>query len=53
MIKRADVIGSGKVDMVCFTGSVPAGRQIEQAAAEQFIPVGLEARWQRPGLCAR
>ncbi len=40
--QTADIIGSGKVDMVCFTGSVPAGRQIEQAAANQFIPVGLE-----------
>ena len=40
--QTAEVIASGKVDMVCFTGSVPAGRQIEQAAAEQFIPVGLE-----------
>jgi acyl-CoA reductase-like NAD-dependent aldehyde dehydrogenase len=40
--QTAEIIGSGKVDMVCFTGSVPAGRQIEQSAAEQFIPVGLE-----------
>ena len=40
--QTADIIASGKVDMVCFTGSVPAGRQIEQAAANRFIPVGLE-----------
>lgn len=40
--QTADIIGSGKIDMVCFTGSVPAGRQIEQAAASRFIPVGLE-----------
>src|SRR5690606_36000142 len=29
-------------DMVCFTGSVPGGKAIEQAAAGQFINVGLE-----------
>ncbi len=40
--QTADIIASGKIDMVCFTGSVPAGRQIEQAAASRFIPVGLE-----------
>ncbi len=40
--QTADIIASGKIDMVCFTGSVPAGRKIEQAAASQFIPVGLE-----------
>jgi len=40
--QTSDIIASGKVDMVCFTGSVPAGHQIEQAAASRFIPVGLE-----------
>ena len=40
--QTAEIIASGKIDMVCFTGSVPAGRQIEQAAASRFIPVGLE-----------
>lgn len=36
------LIGSGDVDMVCFTGSVGGGKAMEQAAAGQFIPVGLE-----------
>ncbi|MDH3742549.1 MAG: aldehyde dehydrogenase family protein, partial [Hyphomicrobiales bacterium] len=40
--KTGDIISGGLVDMVCFTGSVPAGRQMEQSAAGQFIPVGLE-----------
>jgi len=40
--QTSEIIASGKVDMVCFTGSVPAGHQIEKAAASQFIPVGLE-----------
>ncbi len=40
--KTADIISGGLADMVCFTGSVPGGRQIEQSATGQFIPVGLE-----------
>jgi len=45
--RTAALIGSGDVDMVCFTGSVPAGREIERAALDasahdRFIPVGLE-----------
>lgn len=37
-----DLIAGGDVDMVCFTGSVGGGAAMEQAAAGQFIPVGLE-----------
>lgn len=40
--QTSQIIASGKVDMVAFTGSVPAGREIERAAASRFIPVGLE-----------
>lgn len=40
--QSAALIGSGVIDSVCFTGSVPAGRAIEQAAAGRFMPVGLE-----------
>ena len=40
--QTTELIASGQVDMVCFTGSVAAGRTIEKAAAGQFIPVGLE-----------
>src|SRR3954471_16667856 len=36
------LIASGAVDQVCFTGSVAAGKQIEQAAAGTFAGVGLE-----------
>src|SRR6186997_383831 len=38
----AKLISSGAVDQICFTGSVGAGRQIEQAAAGTFAGVGLE-----------
>ena len=40
--QTAKLIGSGDIDRVCFTGSVPAGRVIEQAASGRFIPIGLE-----------
>jgi acyl-CoA reductase-like NAD-dependent aldehyde dehydrogenase len=36
------LISSGAVDQICFTGSVAAGKQIEQAAAGTFAGVGLE-----------
>jgi acyl-CoA reductase-like NAD-dependent aldehyde dehydrogenase len=36
------VINSGQMGFTCFTGSVTAGRQIEQAAAGTFSGVGLE-----------
>jgi acyl-CoA reductase-like NAD-dependent aldehyde dehydrogenase len=36
------LIASGKIDQVCFTGSVAAGKAIEQAAAGTFTGVGLE-----------
>jgi len=36
------LISSGEVDQICFTGSVSAGKQIEQAAAGTFAGVGLE-----------
>ena len=40
--QTARIISSKMVDMVCFTGSVPGGASIEEAAAGKFIPVGLE-----------
>lgn len=36
------LVASGKVDFVCFTGSVAAGQKIEQAAAGSFLGLGLE-----------
>jgi succinate-semialdehyde dehydrogenase / glutarate-semialdehyde dehydrogenase len=32
----------GEVDYVCFTGSVPTGRKVAEAAARAFIPANLE-----------
>ncbi len=40
--QTSGLIESGAVDMVCFTGSVAGGAAMENAAAGQFIPVGLE-----------
>lgn len=40
--QTAHVLGSGRVDQVNFTGSVPAGRAIEEAVAGTFTGVGLE-----------
>jgi acyl-CoA reductase-like NAD-dependent aldehyde dehydrogenase len=37
-----DLIRSGMIDQVCFTGSVAAGKAIEGAAAGTFAGVGLE-----------
>jgi acyl-CoA reductase-like NAD-dependent aldehyde dehydrogenase len=37
-----DIISSGAVDFVCFTGSVGAGQRVEKAAAGTFIGLGLE-----------
>ncbi|WP_090330380.1 aldehyde dehydrogenase family protein [Nitrosomonas sp. Nm51] len=37
-----DVIQSGQVNFIAFTGSVPVGARIEQLAAGRFIGVGLE-----------
>ncbi|HEY2661192.1 MAG TPA: aldehyde dehydrogenase family protein [Caulobacteraceae bacterium] len=38
----AKIIGSGAVDLVCFTGSTAAGQVIERAAAGTFTNIGLE-----------
>ncbi len=40
--QTAGVIKDARVSGVAFTGSVPGGRDIEQAAVGRFIPVGLE-----------
>jgi acyl-CoA reductase-like NAD-dependent aldehyde dehydrogenase len=36
------IVRDREVDFVCFTGSVAAGQRIEQAAAGQFLGLGLE-----------
>ena len=40
--QAAAIIAGGQVDMVCFTGSVPGGRAMEEASVGRFIHVGLE-----------
>lgn len=43
------VIKADEVDFVAFTGSVPGGQMVEQAAAGRFIGVGLELGGKDPG----
>ena len=43
------MIGSGAVDFVAFTGSVPGGKAVEAAAAGHFVGVGLELGGKDPG----
>lgn len=40
--QTSEIIQSPIIGGVAFTGSVPGGAQMEQAAAGRFIPVGLE-----------
>jgi acyl-CoA reductase-like NAD-dependent aldehyde dehydrogenase len=40
--QTGEIVSSGQVDMVCFTGSVPGGAAMERSAAGRFIPLGLE-----------
>jgi acyl-CoA reductase-like NAD-dependent aldehyde dehydrogenase len=40
--QTGQIISSGLVNAVCFTGSVEGGRVIERAAAGRFLHVGLE-----------
>lgn len=37
-------------DMICFTGSVPTGRKVAEAAARRFIPAFLELGGKDPAL---
>ena len=47
--QAAEVISSKLANMICFTGSVPGGKAIEQAAAGHFLGVGLELGGKDPG----
>ncbi|HEX6115302.1 MAG TPA: aldehyde dehydrogenase family protein, partial [Geminicoccaceae bacterium] len=38
----ARIIDSGQVDFVSFTGSVPGGHGVQEAASRRFLAVGLE-----------
>ena len=44
----APMVAHSAVDRVTFTGSVPTGRQVAQAAAERLIPVTLELGGKSP-----
>ena len=46
------MIGDPRVDHVAFTGSVRGGREINRAAAERFIDVGLELGGKDPAYVA-
>lgn len=51
--QAAEVISSGRVQQVNFTGSVPGGRAIARAAADRFLGVGLELGGKDPAyVCA-
>ncbi|MFK8013872.1 MAG: aldehyde dehydrogenase family protein [Gammaproteobacteria bacterium] len=41
---------TGKVDLMCFTGSVATGKQVAVAAAQHFIPVHLELGGKDPAV---
>ena len=45
----AKVIGDARVAFVAFTGSVPGGHAVQQAAAKRFIGTGLELGGKDPG----
>ena len=45
----AEAVADPRVDYVAFTGSVPGGRAVHQAAADRFIHVGLELGGKDPG----
>lgn len=49
----ASIIQSDKVNYVCFTGSVPAGKAIEEAAVGHFLGVGLELGGKDPAYVRR
>ena len=49
----AKLVGSEGVDFVSFTGSVPGGHAIQEAAAQRFIGTGLELGGKDPAyVCA-
>ncbi len=51
--QSAEIIRSGRVHQVNFTGSVSGGRAISQLAAERFLGVGLELGGKDPAyVCA-
>jgi acyl-CoA reductase-like NAD-dependent aldehyde dehydrogenase len=45
----AKVIGDPRISFVAFTGSVPGGHAVQQAAAKRFIGTGLELGGKDPG----
>ena len=42
MAKLESIARSPQIKLICFTGSVAGGLQIQRAAADRVVPVGLE-----------
>lgn len=51
--QTGEIISSGLVNAVCFTGSVEGGRVMERAAAGRFLHVGLELGGKDPAYVRR
>ena len=42
LIRLESIVQSPQIQLICFTGSVAGGLQIQRAAADRVVPVGLE-----------
>lgn len=42
IIRLESIVQSPQIQLICFTGSVAGGLQIQRAAADRVVPVGLE-----------
>lgn len=42
IIRLESIVQSPQIKLICFTGSVAAGLQVQRAAADRVVPVGLE-----------
>lgn len=42
IIRLEGIVQSPQIQLICFTGSVAAGLQVQRAAADRVVPVGLE-----------
>ncbi|MCJ1470494.1 hypothetical protein MMC07_009140 [Pseudocyphellaria aurata] len=42
LIRLESIVQSPQIKLICFTGSVAGGLQVQRAAADRIVPVGLE-----------
>ena len=42
LARLENVVKSPQIRLICFTGSVAGGLQVQHAAADRVVPVGLE-----------